>query len=130
MEAILFQEKYPIIKLEVKKDETSFKNISEVMQFFSEKINTHPKAKYIAMFDHYAHTKSLDGGEINPNIKEAQNIIFCFGVKLPSPDVMGVRPRSIGVCEFEDKFVISFMQAPVPEANEAMKNWVNAVKNI
>ncbi len=43
---------------------------------------------------------------------------------LPSADPMSVRPRSIGVTEFADKFVVNFMEAPNPIANEAMDSWV------
>ncbi len=41
---------------------------------------------------------------------------------------MAVRPRSIGVSDMGDRFVIIFMEAPNPVANEAMENWTKALK--
>jgi len=61
---------------------------------------------------------------INPDIKDAKNIIFCFGAEIPSPQVSAVRPRSIGVCEMDDKFTIDFMEAPNDKANKFMETWV------
>jgi hypothetical protein len=39
---------------------------------------------------------------------------------------MAVRPRSIGVVEKADRFVITFLEAPMPLANAAMDGWVKA----
>ena len=82
------------------------------------------------MFDHYSHTSSLPEGEIAPEIKDAKNLVFCFGIKLPGPQVMAVRPRSIGVTELEDKFIVNFMEAPMPIANTTMEAWAKSIKNI
>ena len=84
-------------------------------------------AKFIAHFDHLAHTQSIDG-DINPDILSAQHIIFCFGMKLPNASVMAVRPRSIGVVELADAFVINFMEPPMPVATQAMIGWVKALQ--
>nr|WP_197723392.1 hypothetical protein [Thiomicrorhabdus aquaedulcis] len=89
-------------------------------------IEAHPKAVNIAIFDHYSHTKSIDG-EINPDIKDAQNIILCFGMQLPSADPVAVRPRSIGVTDLGDRFVVNFMEAPNPIANDTMEAWVKSL---
>lgn len=127
MKQITVMEKYPVFTLEVDRDETRFKNVDEILDFFEEKIVSHPVATYIGRFDHYAHTVSLEGGEIDEGIKDAKNIICCFGKKLPKPVVLAVRPRSIGVAEMENSFVVSFLEAPNPEANTAMENWVKAI---
>src|SRR5690554_4899904 len=87
------------------------------------------RACFIATFDHLAHTRSLPEGEISPDILAAMNLVFCFGIKLPSPQVMAVRPRSIGVTELADRFVINFMEAPMPVANNAMEEWARSVRN-
>ncbi len=126
MKQITVLEKYPVFTLEVGKDETRFKSVDEILDFFEEKILSHPIAVSIGRFDHYAHTASLEEGEIDAGIKDAKNIICCFGKKLPKPVVLAVRPRSIGVAEMENSFVISFLEAPNPEANAAMENWVKA----
>lgn len=54
----------------------------------------------------------------------------CFGDKLNIPEIVGIRPRSFGVVLMKDCFVVSFMQAPSPAANETMMKWVQAIENI
>jgi hypothetical protein len=87
-----------------------------------------PKVQFIGVFDHYAHTKRIEG-EINPDIKAAVDVIFCFGFALPNPQVLAVRPRSIGVADMGDKFVVSFMEAPMKPANEAMEGWARGLRS-
>lgn len=70
---------------------------------------------------------ALPRGEIAEDILAAQHIVFCFGTHLPNAHVMAVRPRSIGVVEKADCFVISFLEAPMPLANNAMEAWVKAI---
>jgi hypothetical protein len=129
MKQITVMEKYPVFTLEVSKEETSYESVDEILAHFKEKIDAHPVATYIGIFDHYAHTTSLEEGQVADDIKAAKNIICCFGKSLPKPVVLAVRPRSIGVAEMEDRFVVSFLEAPNPEANSAMENWVKAVAN-
>jgi hypothetical protein len=130
MKQSLFQEKYPIFTLEVNKDETAFRSVDGIIAFFKERIDAHDVARFIATFDHYSHTKSLEAGQISADILDAKNIVFCFGIALPNPAVMAVRPRSIGVTELSDRFVINFMEAPMPVANNSMESWAKAVKNL
>ncbi len=127
MKQITVMEKYPVFTLEVTKDETRFQSVDAILEFFEEKIEAHPIATYIGEFDHYAHTTSLKEGEVAEEIKAAKNIICCFGKKLPRAVVLAVRPRSIGVADMGDGFVISFLEAPNPEANAAMESWVKAI---
>jgi uncharacterized protein YifN (PemK superfamily) len=129
MKQKIFKEKYPIFELIIPKSETTFADADEIIAHFKAKIDAHPVAVYIATFDHYAHTSSLKEGEINPEIIAAKNIVFCFGKELPTPEVMAVRPRSIGVSEMKDRFVVIFMEAPNPVANDAMESWAKALKN-
>ncbi|WP_201352218.1 DUF6858 family protein [Hydrogenimonas urashimensis] len=129
MKQKVFKEKYPIFELILDKSETTCKSVDEIIAFFRKKIEAHPVATYIATFDHYAHTAALAEGSIDKNIKAAKNIVFCFGKELPTPEVMAVRPRSIGVSDLGDRFVVIFMEAPNPQANEAMEVWSKALKN-
>jgi hypothetical protein len=130
MKKITIMEKYPVLTLEIEKKETSYINVDEVIEHLKVKIDAHPVAVYIGVFDHYAHTSSLDVGEIAPNIKDAKNLICCFGKALPKPEMMAVRPRSFGVADMGESFVVSFMQAPNPDANSAMETWVKSIANI
>ena len=45
-----------------------------------------------------------------------------------TPNVLAVRPRSIGIVDCGDKFIINFMEAPMKPANEAMESWATALK--
>lgn len=129
MKQSMFQEKYPVFTLELGKDETTLSSVDDIISYFKARIDENDDAIYIAVFDHYAHTSALPEGEIAPEIIDAKNLIFCFGVKIPTPTVLAVRPRSIGIIELADKFIITFMEAPMPRANNAMESWAKALKN-
>jgi len=130
MKQITVMEKYPVFTIEISKNETTYKNVDEVIAYLKEEIEAHPIAVYIGVFDHYAHTSSLEVGEIAEGIKDAKNLICCFGKALPKPEVMAVRPRAFGIADIGERFVISFMEAPNPEANAAMEKWVKAIANV
>ena len=126
MKQSLLMEKYPTFDLQIGKDETSLTSVDEILAALKVNIDAHPKVAYIGIFDHLSHTKSIDG-EIAPEIKDAKNILFCFGIKLPNPRVLAVRPRSIGVTDMGDHFHISFMEPPMPMATDAMEEWCKAL---
>ncbi len=123
----IFMEKYPIYSLELLKSEVQQKSVEEIIEYFKVKIEAHPIAKFIAIFDHYTHTKNLDGTIVD-GLLDAQNIIFCFGAAIPNTKILAARPRSIGVCEFEDKFIIEFIEAPKEELSQVMENWSKGLK--
>ena len=127
MKKITVLEKYPVYTLDIMKKNTIYKNVDEIFSYLKTEIEAHPIATYIGEFDHYGHTASLEVGEISSKIKNAKNIICCFGKVLPKPEILAVRPRSIGVAEMEDSFVISFMEAPNTDANDTMQTWVEGI---
>lgn len=118
-----FMEKYPVYSLEIPKNSTSFKSTNEIVEFFKNKIQVHPVATFIAVFDHFSHTKNL-GGNMLDGLCDAKNVVFCFGQAIPTTKILAIRPRSIGVGEFADKFVIDFMEAPKEDLTLVMQNWV------
>lgn len=128
MKQSLLMEKYPTFDLQIGKDETTLTSVDEILAALKVNIDAHPKVAFIGIFDHLSHTKSIEG-EIAPEIKDAKNILFCFGVKLPNPRVLAVRPRSIGVTDMGDHFHITFMEPPMPVATEAMEKWCKALAN-
>lgn len=97
------------------------------MNHFKQLIDNHKVTQFIGEFDHYSHTKGLEGGEIEENIIDARNVVFCFGTKLPKAEMLAVRPRSIGIAETKSDFMISFMEAPMALANDAMEAWVKSI---
>ena len=127
MKQTLLQEKYPIYTLEVGKDETRFADAESIIAYLKDCIDTHEVARYIGEFDHLEHTLALPAGQIAEGIEAAWHILFCFGTKLPDPHMMAVRPRSIGVVDQGARFIVTFLEAPMPPANEAMERWVKAI---
>ena len=128
MKQTLLQEKYPIYVAEIGKDETDCRNIDELVAYYQARIAENPKVQFIGVFDHYAHTTKI-GGPIVDGMTAAVDIVFCFGFAIPSPQMLAVRPRSIGIADMGDKFVISFMEAPMQPANQAMEAWTLALRN-
>lgn len=129
MTKTILMEKYPVFSLQLDKNETSFKNADEIVAHFTQLIQNHPIAKLIAIFDHYEHTSSIQDGVIAPEIKDAKNVVFCFGKQLPNAKILAVRPRSIGICEFEDSFEISFLEVPNEQLHAVTEEWAKSVKN-
>jgi len=130
MKQMLIQGKFPIFKLEVEKSETDFNSAQELINHFKQLIDEHKVTRFIAEFDHYSHTRGLEGGEITDDIIDARNIVFCFGTKLPRAEMLAVRPRSIGIAETEDGFIISFMEAPMAIANDTMEAWIKGMVDL
>lgn len=121
------EEIFPIFILELDKKETAAATLDAVVSHFQTAIEEHPWARFIDIFDHYAHTQSLADGEIAQEIRGAKNIVFCFGMSIPNPYVLATRPRSIGVAELDDRFIITFLEAPMPVANNAMERWARSL---
>jgi len=129
MKKQLLQKKYPVFSLEIAKENCSKKNVPEILDALKEKIEAHPVAQFINIFNHFSHTKNLADGIITSEIIDAQIIIFCFGKKLENPLQVAVRPRSIGVTETNKKFIFSFLDAPNPAFNEVMEKWIKNLIN-
>ncbi|MDX2482631.1 MAG: hypothetical protein QNK42_03115 [Pseudodonghicola sp.] len=122
MKQSLLMEKYPVFDLEIAKSETSHTSVDDIIAALKAKIDAHPKVAYIATFDHYGHTTAIKG-TIAETLKAAQNIVFCFGVALPNPHVLAVRPRSIGVADMGDHFHVTFLEPPMEVATREMEAW-------
>jgi len=128
MKQTIFKDKYPVWTLELNKKEIILNDIDEIVAYFKDKVDAHPIATFIAIFNHMEHTKTLKDAQINPDIKDIKNVIFCFGKEIPNTKVAAVRPRSIAVCELEDKFVIEFLEAPNETLHNVMEDWAKALK--
>jgi len=123
MKQTLLNEPYPLFVLRLDRNETRFSTIDEICGYLRDCVEAHRCGHFIAIFDHYAHTCALPDGDMASEIRAAKNLLFCFGLSLPSPEMLGLRPRSIGIAELDDQFVISFMETPMPVANAAMEDW-------
>ena len=129
MTKTILMDKYPVFYLNIKKTETTYKNVDEIVGHFQELIEAHPIAASIAVFDHYEHTISITDHVIAPEIKAAKNVLFCFGKQFPNSKILAVRPRSIGICEFEESFEISFMEVPNEQLHAVTEDWARSVAN-
>lgn len=118
-----FQEKFPVFSQQVPKN-AQLPSFELLINQLKEKIHGHPIAKHIADFDHHTHTRQLEG-DMPDGILNAANLIFCFGPKIEETRMLAVRPRSFGIAEFSDHFVISFIEAPSPQATNTMKEWIH-----
>ncbi|MBK1721845.1 DUF6858 family protein [Thiocystis violacea] len=114
---------YPVFCLEIDRSETSLDSVEAICGYFRACIEAHRSAVFIAEFDHFAHTQSLPEGHIGEDIRAAKNVVFCFGISLPKPELLACRPRSIGVAETDRGFLITFLETPMPVANAAMEDW-------
>lgn len=128
MQQLQFQDKYPIRQTRIEKSQTSAANAVAVIDRLKQQVDADSRTAFIGLFDHMGHTRNLNG-EIAADIIDARHIVFCFGIKLPNAEVMAVRPRSIGVTEYADHFVINFLEPPMPMATEAMEGWVAALRD-
>lgn len=107
MKKLLLQEKLPIFVMEVDKSETELKPAQKVTNYFIQLIVDHKVSRLIGEFDYYRHPKGIAGGEMADNIIDTRNIVFCFGIKLSSAEVLAMRLRSIGIAETETGFILS-----------------------
>ncbi len=128
MKQTLVQEQFPIYTLKLDRDETPFASANAICDYFRACIEAHPSAIFIAEFDHLAHTRSLPEGRVGNGIRTAKNLIFCFGITLPNAASLALRPRSIGIAETDDGFVVTFVESPMPVANAAMEDWATRLR--
>jgi len=123
----IFMEKYPVFSLEIKKEETSYTSVNEIIDYLKSLIENHPIATFITIFDHFAHTSSLEDGILLDGLQDAKNLIFCFGKQVPSTKILAVRPRSIAISELNDSFVIDFLEVPNEQLQTLVEKWINTL---
>jgi len=118
---------HPMYAMKILKSEIKYSDISQIIEHFKAKIVENPEAVFITVFDHYAHTKSLDGN-ILEGVLDAKNLLFCFGHSIKNIEILAFRPKSIAMCELEDSFVFEFLETPRPEVNEWISSWIKELK--
>ena len=120
MQSVNFKDKFPLYTTTISKD----RSIDELVEYFKAKIEAHPIAGFITIFDHYAYTTAKEVHEVAEEIVDVKNVIFCFGKEIQNPLVPAVRPRSIAIVETKENFTISFMEAPNEKLSQVMVEWV------
>jgi len=100
-----------------------FQDADDVVEAILRRLEEHPKARLIAVFDHLEHTWEV-GGDIAPEVLAARHVVFCLGLSLPGPAAMALRPLSIAITELERQFVVNFLEAPSADVNATVARWV------
>lgn len=118
---------FSIYSLDFDKKETSFGSAQEIVNRLKILIDDNKVSRFIGEFDHYSHTKGLDGGVMDEDIIDARNILFCFGKTLSKASLLAVRPRSIGVAEKVNGFTVSFVKMPMALADETIEKWIKSL---
>ena len=129
MKKTIFKDIYPIITYEISKNNFKMSSIDDIFDVLKVKIELDREATYISTFDHYSHTTKI-GGKLMEGLIDAKNIIFCFGTAIPSTKVVALRPKSIGICEFKDRFVIEYVEPPREIAAKKVEYWLNELTGI
>jgi len=129
MKQLLRTESFPVYTLELERAETTCQSVDDIVAYFRARIEAHSYARFLAVFDHYAHTRSLAEGQIAEGIIAAKNLVFCFGLTLPDAYSLATRPRTIGIAETERGFVVTFIEAPMPVVNAAMEDWAKGLRD-
>ncbi len=124
MQPLLFKDKFPLYTTTI----STQKSIDELIKYFKEKIDAHPVAGFITVFDHYAYTTAKEEHSIADGILDVKNVIFCFGKEIAHPNVPAVRPRSIAITKMKDSYVISFLEAPNEKLTQVMIEWVKELE--
>jgi hypothetical protein len=113
--------------MKILKSEAKVSSVAEIIEHFKRKIEENPEAVFITVFDHYAHTKSLNG-DIIDSIKDAKNLLFCFGHSIKNVEILAFRTKSIAICELEESYVLEFLETPRPEVNNWISSWIKELQ--
>jgi len=127
MKRSILLDTHPMYAMEISKSEAKVSNIDEIITHFKQKIEENPEAVFITVFDHYAHTKELNG-EILDTVVNARNLLFCFGHAIKNIEVLAFRPKSIAICETKESFILEFLETPRPEVNAWMQSWIKELQ--
>ena len=126
MQQKIINEKFPVYYQEIMKGSTPYRNIAEIIDALKAGLAKNPSSQIIAVFDLHDHVQKR-GGKIADSIFGAQTLLFCVANAIPHADIVALRPRSIGVTEFADRFVLNFLEVPAQPVTDAMLALVDAV---
>jgi hypothetical protein len=128
MEKIHLLDKYPVYVEELAKVGTDCASTDDVVAWLRANVEPTAGATLIGVFDHQAHVAAHPEGQIAPENKDSKHVIFCLSNAIPNPLIAAVRPRAISIVELEDRFVISFLEAPVEGPNQVMTGWIEGLR--
>lgn len=115
--------------MELKRNEAEFRSADAIVDYLKVQIGNSESARFIKVFDRYAHTHGPYQGQVAPEIRAAKNLLFCFGLALQDPWALAFRPRYLGVAAVDTCFLISFLEPPTPVEGQLTENWVMGLAN-
>jgi len=126
MQRSVSHEKLAICTVEVAKSETRLRSLDEIVDYLRACIEAEPLARSSPSSTLRAHALAAERRHRrgHPRRQEPGVLLRHHAAGPAGP---GARPRSIGVCELDDRFVLTFAEAPMPVANLAMERWALSV---
>lgn len=100
--------------------------IDDVIAKLREQMDASGLTVFIAIYGDYGRTHAING-PIGKGIKGAKKLLFCFGERLPYPQALAIRPRSIGIADMGDHFFITFLKSPEVYAMADVLQWVKTL---
>ena len=101
MKRLVSHETVAICTFEIAKGETELRSLDEIVAYLRGCIEAEPLARFVGIFDHYAHTRSLPQGVVAEGIRAAKNLVFCFGITLPDPQALALRDFLLPMLAFD-----------------------------
>lgn len=127
MQHITVEGRYPVWVEEIAKADTPWRDVDEIAAALSACIRHQAGSAFIGVFDHYGF--NLRVCEPLPiDMRDAKTILFCPGAKLLNPEGLALCPCAIGVADMGNRFVVSFLDAPVVSPVESLALWVEDLR--
>lgn len=117
---------YPVWIEEIAKADTPWHDADEIAAALQEHIRR-CGAAFIGVFDHYGLNLRL-GAALPLDMQDAKTILFCPGAQLLDPLLLALSPCVIGVADMGNRFVISFLDAPIVSPTETLSLWVENLR--
>ena len=128
MNRIQLLDKYPVFVEEIAKSDTDCAGVDDVVARLHAKVQAHAGASEIAVFDHLAHVRAQADGKVAEGIRASKHLLFCLSNAIPNALICAVRPRAVSIVETDDRFVISWLEAPVEAPNQVIAGWVESLR--
>lgn len=123
MQRITVEGLYPVWVEEIAKADTPWRDVDEITAALEACIRRLGSTAFVGIFDHYG--LNLRACEPLPtNMQDAKTLLFCRGAWLRDPRFLALSPSAIGVADMGNRFVISFLDAPMVSPLEHMFQWI------
>lgn len=127
MQHITVEGRYPVWVEEIAKADTPWRDVDEIAAALSACIHRQAGAAFIGVFDCYGFNLRV-GASLPVDMQDAKTVLFCPGARLPSPAALALCPCAIGVADMGNRFVISFLDAPVVSPTDTLALWVEDLR--